>query len=189
MRAQLTRPGPDDLKQYLTPLKAANFTYVEVGASRGEFPVHYDEHSNRFPLGTGEAGWVSAKAAIDDWQAFATDWARIYPARAPIRAGQEVAVSFRVLGIWWKNACRIVYTIDEDQAYGFAYGTLPGHVGHGEEYFGVERDAVGQCWFVLKAFSQPAFWAARWLPFVMRWQQQRFVRAAAIAVARASARS
>lgn len=182
MRIQLQRPRNKELHQYLSPLKAATFTYGEVGASRAKFPADYASHSNRFPLGKGEEAWMRAKAAIDNWQPFNTDWAQIYPVRPSLCVGQEVAVSFQVMGVWWKNACRIVYTIEEDNLYGFAYGTLPGHVGNGEEYFGVERDAEGQCWFVLKAFSQPAFWALRLLPFLMRWQQRRFIRTAAAAM-------
>ena len=38
------------------------------------------------------------------------------------------------LGLWWLNACRIVYVVDEAgpvTRFGFAYGTLPGHAGSG----------------------------------------------------------
>ena len=48
-----------------------------------------------------------------------------------------------LLGLWWLNACRIVYVVDEAgpvTKFGFAYGTLPGHAGTGEERFLVEWD-------------------------------------------------
>ena len=48
----------------------------------------------------------------------------------------------RHFGLWSLNACRIVYVIEEEASllrrYGFALGTLPGHVERGEERFTVE---------------------------------------------------
>ena len=49
----------------------------------------------------------------------------------------------RAIGLWWLNACRIVYVVDESgpiSKFGFAYGTLPGHVESGEERFLIEWD-------------------------------------------------
>ena len=65
----------------------------------------------------------------------------------------------RRLGLWWLNACRIVYVVDEEgpvTRFGFAYGTLPGHAGAGEERFLVEWDrASGEVWYDILAFSRP----------------------------------
>jgi uncharacterized protein (UPF0548 family) len=185
MRAHLTMPSQTQLAAYLKNRNRLPFSYQEVGASAGVFPAHYHQHSNRFYLGEGPACWQRAKAAIDQWQPFNNGWANVFPAAAPIEEKVAVVVSFRIFGVWWKNACRIVYVTHTDKAHGFAYGTLPGHVGRGEEYFGVERDEDGKCWFVLKAYSQPDYWAARLLPGFLRWQQQRFVRAAAKSMRRA----
>jgi uncharacterized protein (UPF0548 family) len=53
-----------------------------------------------------------------------------------------VGILGRHLGVWSLNACRIAYTIEEEtpllRRYGFAFGTLPGHVERGEERFTVE---------------------------------------------------
>lgn len=179
MRAHLCQPSKTQLAAYLTDRDRQPFSYQEVGGSAGVFPAHYHQHSNRFYLGEGPECWQLAKTAIDQWQPFNNGWASVFPATAPIEEKVSVAVSFRIFGVWWKNACRIVYVNKTDQAYGFAYGTLPGHVGRGEEYFGVERDEDGQCWFVLKAYSQPDYWGARLFPWFLGWQQRRFVRAAA----------
>ena len=63
------------------------------------------------------------------------------------------------IGLFWLNACRIVYLIDEDgptKRFGFAYGTLTEHAESGEERFLVgwnrETDAVS---YELLAFSRP----------------------------------
>ena len=82
----------------------------------------------------------------------------------------------RVLGIWWLNACRIVYTFDEPHRFGFAYGTLPGHVDCGEEIFMVERSETGTVRYVLKAFSRPRHLLARLAYPVARSHQRKFVR-------------
>ncbi len=73
----------------------------------------------------------AACAALRHWQMFPRPWTEIHPADTPIRAGNVVAVLARVFGVWWLNACRIVYVIDETaptRRFGFAYGTLPCHL-------------------------------------------------------------
>jgi hypothetical protein len=65
-----------------------------------------------------------------------------WPPDTPILAGQAVAVVACLFGLWWLNACRIVYVVDEQgpvQRFGFAYGTLPDHAESGEERFTVSR--------------------------------------------------
>ena len=107
----------------------------------------------------------------------------------PIQAGQVVAVIARFFGLWWLNACRIVYVVDEEgpvQRYGFAYGTLPEHAESGEERFTVEwheqDDAV---WYDIVAFSRPQQLLARLgYPFTRRLQR-RFARDSAAAMQRA----
>jgi uncharacterized protein (UPF0548 family) len=58
--------------------------------------------------------------------------------------------------------CRVVYTVDEPNRRGFAYGTLPGHPESGEEAFMVELDPDGdEVSLTVKAFSRPASRLAR----------------------------
>ena len=65
----------------------------------------------------------------------------------------------RHFGFWSLNACRIVYTIDEEGPvvrFGFAYGTLPDHAEQGEERFSVEwHHEDGTVWYDILAFSRP----------------------------------
>ena len=70
----------------------------------------------------------------------------------------------RHFGLWSLNASRIVYVMEEEASplrrYGFAFGTLPGHVERGEERFTVEwhraEDSVS---YEVFAFARPA---TRW---------------------------
>jgi uncharacterized protein (UPF0548 family) len=95
----------------------------------------------------------------------------------------------RICGVWWLNACRIVYVIDETgpvQRFGFAYGTLPDHAETGEERFMIEWDrADDSVWYDILAFSRPRHWLARLgYPF-SRLVQRRFARRSAEAMQRA----
>jgi uncharacterized protein (UPF0548 family) len=57
--------------------------------------------------------------------------------------------------------CRVVYTIQEPDRVGFAYGTLVGHPERGEELFLVERQADDSVTLTIRAFSRPARWYTR----------------------------
>jgi uncharacterized protein (UPF0548 family) len=110
----------------------------------------------------------------------------------PIQAGQAVAVIARLFGLWWVNACRIVYVVDDKgpvQLFGFAYGTLPEHAESGEERFTVEwHEADEAVWYDILAFSQPQQPLARLgYPFARRLQK-RFGRDSAAAMQRAVAK-
>jgi uncharacterized protein (UPF0548 family) len=93
------------------------------------------------------------------------------------------------IGLWWLNACRIVYFVDEPgpvSRYGYAYGTLPDHAGTGEERFLVEWDrANGEVRYDILAFSRPNRLLVRLGYPYMRWVQKRFGRDSATAMVRA----
>ncbi len=94
----------------------------------------------------------------------------------PIKKGETVAVLFKIFNIWWINSARIVYTIDNENKFGFAYGTLPGHLEKGEECFWIEKDESGSVYYHIKAFSKPAYWFV-WLAYPLaRIFQRRFVK-------------
>ena len=84
------------------------------------------------------------------------------------------------------NVSRIVYVIDEETRFGFAYGTLPHHVEAGEERFLVgwdrEDDTV---WYDILAFSRPANLLVRLGNPVARRLQRRFARDSLQAMKRA----
>jgi uncharacterized protein (UPF0548 family) len=97
-----------------------------------------------------------------------------------------VAVVARSLGLWWLNACRVVYVMGEKDKFGFAYGTQPGHAESGEERFLVEWDrADGGVWYDILAFSRPRHPLARLGYPWTRWVQRRFARDSGAAMVRA----
>lgn len=56
---------------------------------------------------------------------------------------------------------RVVLTVDEPTATGFAYGTLAGHPESGEESFIVRVDHDERVRLDIVAFSRPAIWYSR----------------------------
>jgi uncharacterized protein (UPF0548 family) len=111
-------------------------------------------------------------------------------ARCPHHGGTVVGVFGRHFGVWSLNACRIVYVIEKEalllKRYGFAFGTLPGHVERGEERFTVEwHRADDSVWYEVFAFARPVHPLAKvGLPFV-RLIQRRFAAASLRAMAAA----
>ena len=162
----------------------AAFSYPHIGATQTEvsFPG-FDHDRLRVVIGHGAADFGRARAAIRQWQMFPRPWTRILPLRPPVEAGTTVLMYARVLGLWWRNACRVVYTVDESSRFGFAYGTLPGHVESGEELFWVGMETDGSVWYEIRAFSRPRHWLARLGYPLVRYLQARFRRDSAAQMA------
>ena len=105
-----------------------------------------------------------------------------------IRPGEVMAVVARAIGLWWLNACRIVYVVDEVepiQRFGFAYGTLPDHAAIGEERFMVEWDqADNSVWYDILSFSRARHILARLGYPMFRRKQMQFGRDSAATMLR-----
>ena len=145
------------------------------------------------PQGEGEPVFQSAIAALQRWEQFNLGWVEAWPSDVPIQKGEVVAVMGRAFGIWWLNACRVVYVVDEAgpiSKFGFAYGTLPGHVESGEERFLIEWDRGDDgVWYDILAFSRPLHVLTRLGYPVVRRLQKRFGRDSAASMLLASART
>jgi uncharacterized protein (UPF0548 family) len=137
-------------------------------------PAGYDVDHVRIKLGEGQEVFTRAKAALLRWDHFRLGWVEAWSPKRTIDEGDVVAVVARMVGVWWLNACRIVYIVDEEGRCGFAYGTLPDHAETGEERFIVELDrGSGEVWYDILAFSRPKLLFTRLgYPFVRRVQHQ-----------------
>jgi uncharacterized protein (UPF0548 family) len=174
-----------ELNELLSAQSALTFSYADVGASAAGIPAGFDHDRQRVVIGHGDADFAAACEALRGWRQFPVSWTAIFPAAAPLAAGTSVLMLCRVLGLWWANGCRIVYTIDEagpPRQFGFAYGTLPSHVECGEERFVVERDELGQVWYELAAFSRPRHWLLKLGYPLVRQFQAKFRRDSAAAM-------
>jgi len=185
----LIKPTNQRIQKFIAIQHHRSFSYPEIGATKNTPPPNYIVDHNRVQLGLGAETFARAKTAIQHWAMFDFDWVQLSWPETIIEVGSTVAIMTRAFGIWSVNACRIVYVIEENGAvekFGFAYGTLPDHVGRGEERFTVEwyhkDDTV---WYDLLAFSQPNQLPSKIAYGFMRSQQKRFAVASLQAMVRA----
>ena len=187
--ATFRKPPPAVLDTFRAAQAEFDFTYPSVGATAGTPPPGYVVDRTRVELGSGESTFAAARAALGRWEQFRLGWVEAGPTDTPIRTGEVVAVVARVFGVWWVNACRVVYTVDESGPvcrFGFAYGTLPGHAESGEERFLVEWDRTTDVvWYDILAFSRPRHPLARLGYHFARRTQKRFARDSVAAMRRA----
>jgi len=202
LSTQYHLPGSTDRQFYLLPPTTVAitrflqeqavqpFSYPAVGATQTTPPVGYSVDHNCVQLGRGGACYEAACAALRRWEMFTLGWLQLCWPTTPVTTGATVGVLARVFGMYILNACRIVYVIDETTAdytrFGFAYGTLPGHIEQGEERFLIEwRHADDTVWYDILAFSQPRHWLVRLGYPVARHYQTRFGRDSKAAMRRA----
>ena len=170
----LRQPTDAVIQTFLQAQARLELTYAEKGATATTPPANYVVDRIR----EGEQVFRRAKIGLEGWRQFDLGWLKAFPTNTPIRAGEVVAVVART---------RIVYVTDEPRRFGFAYGTLPGHVERGEERFLVEMAADDSVWYDIQAFSQPKHMLTKiGYPFVRRLQK-RFGRESAAAMIRVAA--
>jgi uncharacterized protein (UPF0548 family) len=181
----LHRPAPRELDRFLAACGELSLSYAPVGlasATSSDFTV--DEQIA--VVGSGDGAFARAKAALRAWRHFELGWVELFPKGASIAPGTDIAVAVRHLGFWSLNGCRVVYPIDRDGTFGFAYGTLGNHAERGEEIFQVSlRPETGEVSYLIRAASQPRAALARLGYPVTRALQARFRRDSARALSRA----
>jgi len=171
------KPDHEQLERLLAKHQAGSLSYTAIAATQRDAPPGYRLDRNRIVIGHGAEQFKRAKAAVDGWKMFDLDWIQVFPAHPSIEIGNAIAVVVRHFGFWSVNISRIVYVIDEESRYGFAYGTSLCHSEEGEERFLVEHDpATDEVWYDLYAFSKPKHPLARVGFPIARHLQKRFAR-------------
>ena len=185
------RPSPGEIERFLDASRALPLSYAPVGLARTGAPgFRMDEAV--VAVGTGEAAFARATAALIDWRHFDLGWVELYPRQADITDGTVVAVAIRHVGFWSLNGCRVVYSTSNqrESTFGFAYGTLTNHAECGEEVFEVRLDpGTGEVTYRIRAVSRPRAPLARLGYPLTRMLQARFRRDSAAAVHRAISRA
>ncbi len=105
-------------------------------------------------VGQGEAAWQRAAHDVLRWRVktrsgFAVD------RPGPVRAGDRLTITARMLGITVREPVEVVAVVDTDARVGFSYRTLPGHPVAGEEAFIVTRDRDNVT-FTVRSLTRPA---------------------------------
>ena len=188
VKISIHKPTGESLQTFLEQQSSADFSYDGVGGTfpSATLPPGYIVDRTRLQLGLGQEIFHAATAALKPWEQFHLGWVEAWPPTAPLSPGQVIIIQGYAIGLWWSNASRIVYAIDEPTRFGFAYGTLPSHIEKGEERFLIEWDqTTDQVWFNIMAFSRPNHFASHiGQPWVRR-KQKRFGRESAARMFRA----
>jgi uncharacterized protein (UPF0548 family) len=183
------KPSAGSTRRFLTAQAKLDFSYSAVGATASQLPAGFVVDRTRIKLGEGEPVFQAARAALQRWKQFDLGWLEVWSPETPIQTGGMVAIVARAMGLWWLNACKIVYVVDDSgpiSRFGLAYGTLPCHAGRGEERFLVEWDqADNSVWYGILAFSRPSHFLTRLGYPIVRQTQKRFGRESAAAMLKA----
>jgi uncharacterized protein (UPF0548 family) len=170
------KPGEQELGAFISAQRGKLFSYHPSGITRDPPGSGFNVDRARARLGFGHQSFEAVRESIRKWKMFDIDWLRLFSRDAPIEPGSTVAVVVKHPGFWSINPCRIVYTVEEDgerEKYGFAYGTLTGHVERGEERFTVEWNRQDDSvWYDILAVSRPGPLAALGYPYARRMQKR-----------------
>lgn len=191
----LLKPSGDATDRFLRTQRGLDFTQPEVGSTArwdGDAtpPRGFRFDRARVVLGTDRDTFDRAVEALRGWKQFDVGWVDLAPHDTPIEPGRIVGVRARVLGVWTRHACRIIYVLDDERGgvrrFGFGYGTLPGHAESGEERFLVEWDrGTDVVAYDVAAFVRPRHpLAVLMAPYAVRLAD-RFRRDSAAAMRRA----
>jgi uncharacterized protein (UPF0548 family) len=171
-----------DVSRTLAELARAELTYPQVGATGdSELPDGYGHVFRDVPLAAGRAAFERAADGLLGWDmhraagfTITSTSDRATPAAVVVLQTGPV---FAALSI----PCRVVYTVEQSNCQGFAYGTLPGHPEQGEEAFLITIADDNRVRFRIRAFSRPAGLAARWggplTRLIQRYATDRYVNA------------
>lgn len=179
----IRKPDQDTIRTFLSDQASESFSYLETGSTDRVLPSGYAINHTRVQIGQGEETFLAACSVLQTRQQLQLKWVSSWPKDTPVSSGENVAVIGKAFGLWWLNACRVVYTIEHKMLaqprFGYAHGTLPDHLASGEERFLVEMKPDESVWFDILAFSRPNTLAARLGYPYMRLAQKRFGRQSA----------
>ncbi|MFL2869847.1 MAG: DUF1990 family protein [Pirellulaceae bacterium] len=187
----LRKPSSQQLERVLDSSREADFNYPFTGVTRdllvdGDGPKGFRLDRFTFRLGSGDEAFEAAREAIDSWQMFNHSMASLHPMDSNTSLQTCVTVLFGGYGLWILNPARILYRLSESnlrdghvKQYGFAYGTLPGHIAKGEECFSVEMDTITkEVQFRITVISRPGHFLSWIGGMIMTREQKRFRRLA-----------
>ncbi|WP_073500680.1 DUF1990 family protein [Actinacidiphila paucisporea] len=148
-------------------------TYSTVGmtAKGNSAPPGFRALRVRTSLGIGT--YDRAAEALFGWRMH-----RATPLLRLSATAQEAAPGVRVLLRLGplRAPCQVVWTVEEKNRVGFAYGTLQGHPECGEEAFILERNPDDSVDFTVFAVSRPSAWYLKAAGPCGHWAQRAVAR-------------
>ncbi|GAA0142022.1 hypothetical protein LIER_03021 [Lithospermum erythrorhizon] len=165
------RPSPEDQKACID--RSGDFNYdskfrgataIPSGLLKKDKELAKDgfliNHS-RVCVGSGSHSFDKGKDALQNWRHFALNWAFV-DTKTPVQNEVKFCVCVKEFFPWLMMPLQVVYTKEDRdsqkalRSFGFAGGTLKGHLLAGEERFSVTLDENNQVWYEILSFSKPA---------------------------------
>jgi len=88
----LRKPSKHDIDKFIAAQSNLDFAYPNVGTLIENRPAGHVFHSAESELGSGEAVFQSAVAALRRWQQFRVGWVELCWPESPIELGTTVAI-------------------------------------------------------------------------------------------------
>lgn len=181
-------PGDDEVRALLRARAEAPFTHAHAGLTKTPLSAapagfHLDRYGA--PLGRGRAVFERAAAALARFENYPPSFTRVVRGEGALGPGLLFATVVSHMGFASVHPCRVLDVIADEDRFGFAFGTLPGHAESGEECFLVVI-ADDEVRYEVQAFSRPQALLARLGAPITRRYQVRFQRETLAAMQRAS---
>lgn len=179
------RLGPAAAERLLARARTEEPTYGFAGALLGADPPPLDLEVER-TVGHGPDAFARAVACLRSFgpqRAVATVW----PPGVVVEPGTDLIVALGLGPLTVVAPDRVVAVVDEPDRWGFAYGTLPGHIEVGEEAFVATHGADGAVVVRITAAAHVALPARRLLQRVLLPIQRRYAERYLDAVEQATA--
>ena len=122
----LAKPTEWQIQTILADQRARDFSYPDIGSTRGDLPAGYAVLRGHVDLGQGSATFIRAMNSLLRWKLFDVPGGRLCWPDAPVQAATAVAVLVKHVGFWSINCCRIVYVIDDDGVEIYPAGAING---------------------------------------------------------------
>jgi len=147
-------PVPDEhIDQLLEDLAGRGLTYDHACSTLTNAPDGIDD---RIVTLATAGSLEAARRTLRRWVTHDGIKASIHPDGAPLVVGTTVVVVAPFGPVRMIAPARIVAVADDDDRFGFAYGTLPGHPVSGEELFMAEVAAPGRLRLTVRVHARPA---------------------------------
>jgi uncharacterized protein (UPF0548 family) len=175
----------DDLDRALAEARRAELSYRHVGSTlqARTLPGVADRTLEREVPGT----LAAAEATLRRFAPHDGIRARIVPPDAPLEVRTSLLVVARLGPVEMCVPDRIVAVIDEPTRFGFAYGTLQGHIEAGEELFLAQAIDSDRLRLTVRVQARAASMAARLggpvAPLLQRIAASRYLTAWTAAIA------
>lgn len=177
-------PSDEAIRALLAERAGAPLNYPDAGitdAPRSVAPRGYRLTAYETVLGRGDAVFERACASVEGFEHYPPSFTRVVRESPALElgTGQAFATVARHFGFASVHPCRILRVLREPEAgrFGFSLGTLPGHIGAGEEAFLIEQDPRdGIVRYRVRALSRPDGVLGRLGAPIFRLFQRRFAR-------------